>query len=112
MVKASRKQRQRRSSYKHHQQIKSNSQKQRQQQSQSQKQHQKRKSHQKRKIRRTKSKRRRTVRRSNNNQMGGSPAYRMHQQEGFLSQTNPHARNLPLSQPGTNVNKPIYHVSH
>ena len=63
-------------------------------------------------VKRTKSKRRRTVRRSNNNQMGGSPAYRMHQQEGFLSQTNPHARNLPLSQPGTNVNKPIYHVRH
>jgi hypothetical protein len=61
-----------------------------------------------RQLRRTKSKRRRT----NNGQMGGSPAYRLHQQEGFLSQTNPHAKNLPLSQPGTNVNKPIYQVSH
>lgn len=63
-------------------------------------------------VKRTKSKRRRAVRHTNNNQMGGSPAYRMHQQEGFLNQINPHARNLPLSQPGTNVNKPIYQVSH
>ena len=106
MVKSSRKQRQRSRSYKQHQQRRSNTQKQRQQQSQSQKQHQKRK------TRRTKSKKRRTVRCSNNNQMGGSPAYRMHQQEGFLNQINPHARNLPLSQTGTNVKEPFYQVSH
>ena len=65
---------------------------------------------QQRRSRKTKSKKRRTNRNCTYGQMGGSPAYRLHQQEGFLSQTNPYARNLPLSQPGTNVNKPIYHV--
>ena len=67
---------------------------------------------QQRRSRKTKSKKRRTNRNCTYGQMGGSPAYRLHQQEGFLSQTNPHAKSIPLSQPGTTVNKPIYQVSH
>ena len=66
---------------------------------------------QQRRSRKTKSKKRRTNRNCTYGQMGGSPAYRLHQQEGFLSQTNPHAKSVPLSQPGTTVNKPIYQVS-
>lgn len=31
------------------------------------------------------------------NMRGGSPAYRMHQQQGFLNTINPHARSLPLT---------------
>ena len=65
-----------------------------------------------RRSRKTKSKKRRTNRNCTTGQMGGSPAYRMHQQEGFLSQANPHAKSIPLSQPGTTVNKPIYQISH
>jgi hypothetical protein len=49
---------------------------------------------------------------SKRGQMGGSPAYRLHQQQGFLSGTNPHARNIPLCQPGNkSVEQPIYQVS-
>ena len=66
---------------------------------------------QQRRSRKTKSKKRRTNSNCTYGQMGGSPAYRLHQQEGFLSQTNPHAKSVPLSQPGTTVNKPIYQVS-
>ena len=31
------------------------------------------------------------------NMRGGSPAYRMHQEQGFLNTINPHARSLPLT---------------
>ena len=86
--------------------------KQRQRQQKNSQRQNKQRQNQQRRSRKTKSKKRRTNRNCTYGQMGGSPAYRLHQQEGFLSQTNPNARNLPLSQPGKIVSKPIYQVSH
>ena len=44
-------------------------------------------------------------------QRGGSPAYRFHQAEGFLSQLSDFPRDLPLFQDGDGADKNYYDVS-
>ena len=44
-------------------------------------------------------------------QNGGSPAYRFHQSEGFLSQLSDFPRDLPLFQEGDGTNQGYYQVS-
>ena len=61
--------------------------------------------------RKSNSKRRNSNAKSAKKQRGGSPAYRFHQAEGFLSQLSDFPRDLPLFQDGDGADKNYYDVS-
>jgi len=67
-------------------------------------------------LRRRKSSKRKGKSNNNSNskrkgQNGGSPAYRFHQTEGFLSQLSDFPRDLPLFQEGDGTDQGYYQVS-
>ena len=64
---------------------------------------------------RSQRRRNRSQRRNKNKKGGALPAYRLHEEQGFLNRINPHAHALPLTYEGDHVvenHSNQYSISH